>query len=351
MGAPPALPIGAHDRGLAAPAEWCRSMSCSHRAIRPPSTPLSPPSRRPDRRRTSTFWRRASSPTRFGPTPATIARVTVGLRALGLTVGEPRGSIVPVSGTVSAITAALHTSFRHYALASGRVVRANDAAPRLPSAFAGAVQGIVGLDDLTQFRHPAPPIAADARHSRTQRLDPAVAPPAVVPNLSGPTACSAASTGSGSAFFTAPQLASYYGFTSSYTAGTRGAGISVAIFELEPFLGSDISAYKTCYGISTAVSTTDVDGGPGAGAGSAEAALDIEDIIGLAPDASVLSVYQPRLPEHRAGIRGPQREPTSSTFTTRSPSMTPLRWSARVGVPARRARTRRSPTASARSSR
>ena len=288
VGAPPAMPIGAHDRGLAASTESVafdvvlapRNQTAVDAFVAAVSTPGSPSYQQ--------FLAPGEFASRFGPTPATIARVTDGLRALGLTVGEPRGSVVPVSGTVSTITAALHTPFRHYALASGRIVRANDVAPRLPPTFAAAVQGIVGLDDLAQFRHPAPPTAPDLTAASTAdpALDPAVQP-AVVPNLTGPSACSAASTGSGTAFFTAPQLASYYGLTSTYTAGTRGAGIRVAVFELEPFLDSDINAYKTCYGISTVVARSNIDGGPGVGAGSAEAALDIEDIIGLVPDAGL----------------------------------------------------------------
>jgi hypothetical protein len=62
--------------------------------------------------------------------------------------------------------------------------------------------------------------------------------------------------------------------------------------ELEPNLPSDISAYESCYGISTPVDYITVDGGPGsAGAGSGEAALDIEIAAGLAPDATI-DVYQ-----------------------------------------------------------
>ena len=178
VGAPPAMPIGAHDRGLAASAESVafdvvlapRNQAAVDAFVAAVSTPGSPSYQQ--------FLAPGEFATRFGPTPATIARVTDGLRALGLTVGEPRGSVVPVSGTVSTITAALHTSFRHYALASGRVVRANDAAPRLPTAFAAAVQGIVGLDDLAQFRHPAPPIAPDltAASGTDPTVDPAVDP-------------------------------------------------------------------------------------------------------------------------------------------------------------------------------
>ncbi|MGA2522243.1 MAG: S8 family serine peptidase, partial [Acidimicrobiales bacterium] len=48
----------------------------------------------------------------------------------------------------------------------------------------------------------------------------------------------------------------------------------------------------SCYGTDAQVSYVDVDGGPGvSGAGSGEAALDIEQIIGLAPQAHV-TVYQ-----------------------------------------------------------
>ena len=192
VGAPPAVPIGAHDQGLAPSSESVtfdvvlapRNQAAVDAFVAAVSTPGSPSYQQ--------FLAPGEFATRFGPTPATVAHVTSRLTTLGLTVGEPRGSIVPVSGSVSAITAALHTSFRHYALASGRVVRANDAAPRLPSDIAGAVQGIVGLDDLAQFRHPAPPIAADP--AIADAVSPEVAPQ-VSPNLTGPAACSAASTG------------------------------------------------------------------------------------------------------------------------------------------------------------
>jgi hypothetical protein len=76
-----------------------------------------------------------------------------------------------------------------------------------------------------------------------------------------------------------------------YAQDRFGAGISVALFELEPFSPSDISAYQSCFGTHTAIGVTQVDGGPGSGTGTGESALDIEQVIGLAPDASV-QVYQ-----------------------------------------------------------
>jgi Pro-kumamolisin, activation domain/ell wall binding domain 2 (CWB2) len=226
---------------------------------------------------------------RFGPTASTIANVTTRLRALGLTVGIANGSIVPVSGSLSRVGAALHTSFRQYRLASGRVARANVTAPQLPTAVAGAVQAVVGLDSLAQFSHPVPTVNAIATTGGA--VAPSAVSGALTPNLAGPTACSAIPGGPASHYYTAPQLASYYGLTASYAAGTRGSGVTVAILELEPFFTSDIANYQSCYGTSTTVTTTNVGGGPGTGSGSGEAALDIEDVIGLAPDAAI-NVYQ-----------------------------------------------------------
>lgn len=226
---------------------------------------------------------------RFGPTPSTIANVTSQLRALGLTVGTANGSIVPVSGSISRIGAALHTSFRQYRLASGRTARANVSAPQLPTSVAGAVQAVVGLDSLAQISHPVQsvhPIATTdgvvGSHTGSDAL---------TPNLTGPTACPTIAMTAGNGYYTAPQLASYYGLTASYAAGTLGSGSTIALVELEPFLPSDIAMYQSCYSTTTTVTTTNVNGGPGSGSGSGEAALDIEDVIGLAPAAHV-HVYQ-----------------------------------------------------------
>jgi subtilase family serine protease len=91
---------------------------------------------------------------------------------------------------------------------------------------------------------------------------------------------------------TATQLATYYGMSPLYGMGDEGSGVTIGLFELEPYTQSDISTYESCYGISTPVSETNVDGGVTAGTGqSGEAALDIEDAAGLAP-ASSIHVYE-----------------------------------------------------------
>ncbi|MHB1928282.1 MAG: S8 family serine peptidase [Acidimicrobiales bacterium] len=118
------------------------------------------------------------------------------------------------------------------------------------------------------------------------------APAAASAGAPGPRPCPAASTtAAGSGSYTADQLAAYYGTTTLYGLGDLGQGVRVALAEFEPELHSDIAAYASCYGLHTTVNYLPVDGGSGSGAGQGEAALDIEDVMGLAPDATV-DVYQ-----------------------------------------------------------
>jgi len=224
----------------------------------------------------------------FGPSTATVSRVSSALRGMGLTVGTASGSVLPVSGPAGVIASGMRTSFRQYRLASGRIARSNVAPPILPATISADVSGVVGLDNLTQFSHPLPALEPLASSMVTAGRS---GPAALGSNLSGPTACSGITGGAGHGYYTAGQLATYYGLSSSYAAGTLGAGVTIALVELEPFADSDIAMYQTCYSTSTAVSRVTVDGGPGSGTGSGEAALDIEDVIGLAP-AGAVHVYQ-----------------------------------------------------------
>ena len=231
------------------------------------------------------FLARGEFAGRFGPSPAAIAAVSASLRSSGLSVGALSGDhfSLAVSGTAASLSRAFSTSFVRYRLASGRIAFANTEAPRFAGGVAQYVQGVIGLDSLYL----------------PQRLD--LSRPGSVPGTAatsphvvtgGPQPCSAAvAAGPDWDAYTADQLASAYRFSSLYGAGDEGAGVTVAIYELEPNLKSDIAAYQACYGTSTTVAYTEVDGGAGTGAGEGEAALDIEDVLGLAPKASI-DVYE-----------------------------------------------------------
>jgi subtilase family serine protease len=114
----------------------------------------------------------------------------------------------------------------------------------------------------------------------------------------GPQPCPAATSAATSqGGLTADQIASAYGMSGLYQAGgaggspDEGAGQTVAILELEPYDSNDIAAYEQCYGVDALVGNVPVDGGAGTGAGSGEAALDIENVIGLAPQSKI-AVYE-----------------------------------------------------------
>ena len=224
---------------------------------------------------------------RFGPTAQDIAAVQSSLAASGLRPGpvSANGLAIPVSATAGELGHAFSLSFQKVALATGRTAFANTQAPQFNASVAGNVQGVIGLDSLA-VPHP--------QGIRTG-VDRAKNPRALKPNVAtgGPQACStAAGTASDQGVYTADQIASAYRFSSLYAGGDEGAGQTIALFELEPNLHSDIAKYQSCYGTSTSISYVPVDGGAtGPPAGQGEAALDIEDVIGLAPQVKLL-VYQ-----------------------------------------------------------
>ncbi len=141
--------------------------------------------------------------------------------------------------------------------------------------MAGLIQGVIGLDTLT---HPnalslgLPHVSGE--HSR-------LTVPRAATATGGPQPCSAASSAApGQDAYTANEIAGAYNFSSLYGAGDEGAGIKVALFELEPNSTSDIAAYQSCYGTSATVNYVKEDGGAGTGSGEGEAALDIETSSG-----------------------------------------------------------------------
>ena len=152
--------------------------------------------------------------------------------------------------------------------------------------MAGLIQGVIGLNTLT---HPHA-LSIELPHVSGVHAHSSVAHAATA--SSGPQPCSAASSAApGQDAYTANEIAGRTSSTASTAPVTRERESTVALFELEPNSSSDIAAYQSCYGTSATVNYIKVDGGAGTGAGQGEAALDIEDVIGLAPKATV-DVYQ-----------------------------------------------------------
>jgi len=225
---------------------------------------------------------------RFGPSSVAIANVEQALRRDGLHLGSvtPDGLILLVSGSIGRIESAFHTRIETYRLPSGRIASANMSALKIPAAIASSVQAVVGLSDLALPQSGASPgrrlftIATTGRRSPRAR------------ETGGPKACSTASSYAAAySAHTPAQLATAYSLNSLYAKGDLGKGVTVALFELESYGASDVAAYQTCFGTHTSISNVKVAGGPPPGYGSGEAALDIEDVVGIAPEAKIL-VYE-----------------------------------------------------------
>jgi subtilase family serine protease len=230
-------------------------------------------------------------PSLFGPTASAISAVRDWLRSVGLKDSAVSADHLYFSVTASAtqFERAFSIGFNRYDV-RGRIAYANTQAPLVAGSAASAIQGILGLDDLTQ-----------AVHSSMLRLVPspkASVTPQVV--TGGPQPCTdAKDTATDYDSYTADQLASAYRFTSLYEAGDEGAGVTVALFELASNLNSDIKAYQACFKTSATVTYIKEDGGTTSQNGSDEAVLDIEDVIGLAPKAAI-DVY--RAPNSETGL-------------------------------------------------
>ena len=223
----------------------------------------------------------------FGATPEAIGGVEASLHSHGLHPSpvSSNGLSIRVGATAAEMAKVFSTSFVQLTLKDGRKGYANVSAPEVDASIAPHVESIVGLESVNRLP-PLPPLPG---HPVARRAFPQVV-------TGGPQPCAAASgTAAADGGLTADQVASAYRYAGLYGAGDLGAGQSIGIFELEGNFPSDVTAFESCYGISTNVTYQEVDGGPPApsrsmGDGS-ESALDIEDIASLVPAANIV-VYQ-----------------------------------------------------------
>jgi kumamolisin len=199
---------------------------------------------------------------------------------LNITNSPANGTIILASATVAQVEAAFNIQIANYRSSTGRVFYANDLTPALPVEIASSIQGVLGLDNFGQLH----PYNANVEAS----------PPAT-PTSDGPTGCSAGVTAAtNSHAFTPNQLASAYDFNSLYSAGYSGQGQTVALFELDDYVDTDIAQFENCFSTSAPVQRVKVNGGtsPSGGNGETEVALDIEVLAGLAPGLNNILVYE-----------------------------------------------------------
>jgi subtilase family serine protease len=197
---------------------------------------------------------------RFAPTQSTVDSVSNFLRGQGLSVTKVSDNrqIVTADGTAAQLQHAFGTSLSRYTdTAQHRDFFANDSAPKLPAAVAGAVQGVVGLDNHA------------VKHTNNTKGRKPHAPSGYNPT----------------------QLRGAY---DTGSLGT-GSGQSVALWEFDGYQASNIAQYGRQFSLNSAAPKTvavdgaNYDSSPGDGQGEVE--LDIEIVNAMAPAASTY-VYE-----------------------------------------------------------
>ena len=220
----------------------------------------------------------------FAPTQADYNAVIAFAQAQGLAVTNTYANrlIVDVAAPAQTVESAFGVRLKQYQLPTGRVFRAPDSDPALPAGVANKLQGIVGLDTAEVWQ----------THNRVKPADPLAFLNAPAGQLTPDGSLTPFVTGSGPNGGLSPaDIKKAYGLTA---ATQTGAGQTLALFELDGYKASDITAYESYFGLpGVTLQNVLVDGYSGAaGSGAVEVTLDIELQIALAPGISKIIVYE-----------------------------------------------------------
>lgn len=221
---------------------------------------------------------------RFGPTQASVERVTQHFQAAGFKVAQTTPAHLSVTGSISAFERELAVNVNTFEVAAtrdsaGYRFRAPKTPARLAATIANDVEAVIGLDNRPRFR------PMNHRALSTPRLK--SVGPAATTNTPDPPG-----------EWTVVDLEQYYDVTPLYNHGISGKNRTVGIVTLASFTLSDAFYYwNTLLGLNVdpnRVTIVNIDGGPGSpsnASGSDETTLDVQQSGGLAPNAKII-VYQ-----------------------------------------------------------
>ena len=210
-------------------------------------------------------------------------------RANGFTVdladNQPESLVVKVSGGAGLVENAFGIELHHYRGPDGRVFRAHETEPTIPASLAPHLNAVLGLTNNHGLRHPYIRMGSRARSRAPHGF-----------------------SGSYLGLLTPTDIKSVYGLGS---VSLNGSGQSVALFELDGYDPSDITAYENQFDLPAApinfvgvdtIGTTPRCGGnqdksctgteAGVDDGMGEVSLDIEMVEALAPGVSQIRVYE-----------------------------------------------------------
>jgi kumamolisin len=255
---------------------------------------------------------------RFSPTPAARSALDHYLKGRGLAIvssGSP--FLVRAVGSSKEISAAFGTTLTNYRNSKGQRFFANSTSVRLPGSVAASVFGVIGLTNLVREHDliKRAPVRPDVRPGARQRGSAASCETPYPTDaqladlyIDGDDETFGYGAGPGCSGLLPSQTNSIYNAPTEGPSG-KGAGQTLAVFELSAYLKSDITTWAhTVYGpgFSPPLQNVNVDGGPlnpkcpvgdtcpsefEGYAGDIEVDADIETQLTISPDASRIIVY------------------------------------------------------------
>lgn len=199
---------------------------------------------------------------RFGLSEGDISKVAGWLKSEGFAVDhQARGrNWIAFSGAAGQTARAFHTSIHRYVV-DGETHYANAGEPSVPEALADVAGGFLGLNNF-----PMQPAVRLAQTDYTISIFHFLAP---------------------------ADFATIYDLAPLYQAGLDGTGQSIAVVGESDVLSTDLSAFRTRYGLpANAPRLVLYDGvDPGYNGAELEGALDLEWAGAIAPKATIYYVY------------------------------------------------------------
>jgi subtilase family serine protease len=250
---------------------------------------------------------------RFGPTKATIASAEAWLRHQGFTgLSMPKTHLyVSARGTVAQAEHAFGTTLGYYRVNGHKVQLANGTLS-VPSGIAGAVSGVVGLNQYVNTTS-----LTTNLHGAAGKADQEPGPPGAFVNapVCGTSWGKKVDTADNASLYTPftghaydicgyhpRQLRSAYGLDREIAAGNDGSGVGVAIVDAydSPTLEADAQQYFSTSDSGNPLqgaqffndepATIDNEALCGANGWYPEQALDVESVHAMAPGAAILYV-------------------------------------------------------------
>lgn len=211
--------------------------------------------------------------TTYSPTATTYRTLIQFLQSTGFTITHTytHRLLVDFSGTVQQVEQAFHVELHTYTGPDGHMYYANDSDPLLPMRFANDIIAINGLNNALHW-YPTQLLA--------HRL---------VTRTSTPSTCPQHNKN----YLVPDQFAEAYNLNGLYRAHLHGEGQTIALFELSPFVKSDIMAYNACFGKShTIIQAIPLGHHLLSDEGSLEVETDAELVLSTVPQLKMLKIYE-----------------------------------------------------------